>query len=154
MTRALAVNAMMLLLVVGMTAVPASAQDPVPPPEALKGGFPAQKHFSPYAGRNFPTQVFWGDRDFTPADGQNRLPGAVGYTKGVPMGGDLRNAPAGKAPSFLVAALKGSPFRQPRPHTNRQRLGRCRGRAPGEGLWRCMVWSPNPRRRREVAAGG
>ena len=30
----------------------------------------------------------------------------VGYTKGVPMGGDLRAAPAGKAPTFLVAALK------------------------------------------------
>src|SRR5210317_807060 len=26
-----------------------------------KGQYPSQKHFSPYAGRNFPTQVFWGD---------------------------------------------------------------------------------------------
>ena len=49
---------------------------------------------------------FFGGWDFTPADAQNRLPGAIGYTKGVPMGGDLRNAPAGKAPTFLVAALK------------------------------------------------
>ncbi len=39
----------------------AAAQDPVPPPEALEGAFKTQKHFSPYAGRNFPTQVFWGD---------------------------------------------------------------------------------------------
>ena len=31
---------------------------------------------------------------------------AVGYSKGVPMGGDLSNAPQGKAPSFLVAAMK------------------------------------------------
>jgi hypothetical protein len=30
----------------------------------------------------------------------------VGYAKGVPMGGDLRQASAGKAPSFLVAALR------------------------------------------------
>ncbi|MEW6683391.1 MAG: DUF3604 domain-containing protein, partial [Nitrospirota bacterium] len=30
----------------------------------------------------------------------------VGYTKGVPMGGDLRDAPKGKSPTFLVAALK------------------------------------------------
>ena len=30
----------------------------------------------------------------------------MGYSKGVPMGGDLRAAPAGKAPTFLVAALK------------------------------------------------
>ena len=36
-----------------------------------------------------------------------RLPADAGYTKGVPMGGDLAKAPAGKkAPSFLVAALK------------------------------------------------
>jgi hypothetical protein len=31
------------------------------PTSAAEGAFPAQKHFSPYAGRNFPTQVFWGD---------------------------------------------------------------------------------------------
>ncbi len=32
-----------------------------PPTEDVKDAFPSQKHFSPYAGRNFPTQVFWGD---------------------------------------------------------------------------------------------
>ena len=31
---------------------------------------------------------------------------AVGYRKGVPMGGDLTAAPEGKAPSFLVRAVK------------------------------------------------
>jgi hypothetical protein len=31
---------------------------------------------------------------------------AIGYGKGVPMGGDLSNAPQGKAPSFLIAAMK------------------------------------------------
>ena len=36
----------------------------------------------------------------------SRLPATAGYAKGVPMGGDLRKAPAGKAPTFLVAALK------------------------------------------------
>ena len=30
----------------------------------------------------------------------------IGYAKGVPMGGDLSAAPQGKAPTFLVAALK------------------------------------------------
>jgi hypothetical protein len=30
----------------------------------------------------------------------------IGYTKGVPMGGDLFNAPAGASPRFLVRALK------------------------------------------------
>jgi len=49
---------------------------------------------------------FFGGWDFTPADAQNRLPADIGYRKGVPMGGDLANAPDGKAPSFLVAALR------------------------------------------------
>jgi hypothetical protein len=49
---------------------------------------------------------FFGGFDFTSADAKSRLPARVGYTKGVPMGGELRDAPAGKAPTFLVAALK------------------------------------------------
>jgi hypothetical protein len=44
--------------------------------------------------------------DFTKADAQSRMPGAAGYARGVPMGGELRRPPAGKAPSFLVAAMK------------------------------------------------
>lgn len=49
---------------------------------------------------------FFGGWDFDAADAHNRLPAHVGYTKGVPMGGDLADAPKGKAPTFLVAALK------------------------------------------------
>jgi hypothetical protein len=49
---------------------------------------------------------FFGGWDFAPADANNRTPAAVGYTKGVPMGGDLSAAPQGKSPTFLVAALK------------------------------------------------
>jgi hypothetical protein len=49
---------------------------------------------------------FWGGWEFEAADANNRLPGEVGYSKGVPMGGDLRKAPEGKAPTFLVGALK------------------------------------------------
>jgi hypothetical protein len=52
---------------------------------------------------------FWGGWDFVEADANSRLPAAVGYTKGVPMGGDLAKASKGKAPTFLVAALK-DPF--------------------------------------------
>lgn len=48
----------------------------------------------------------FGGFDFQPGDADNRMPAQVGYTKGVPMGGDLKNAPAGKSPTFLVAALK------------------------------------------------
>jgi Protein of unknown function (DUF3604) len=49
---------------------------------------------------------FFGGFDFAPGDANNRMPAAIGYAKGVPMGGDLSNAPQGKSPSFLVAALK------------------------------------------------
>jgi hypothetical protein len=49
---------------------------------------------------------FFGGFDFEAADANNRLPAQIGYTKGVPIGGDLRGAPEGKAPTFLVAALK------------------------------------------------
>lgn len=49
---------------------------------------------------------FFGGWDFTDADAKTRLPANAGYAKGVPMGGDLSNAPAGKAPTFLVAAAK------------------------------------------------
>jgi hypothetical protein len=49
---------------------------------------------------------FFGGWDFAPGDAHNRLPAAVGYAKGVPMGGDLGKPTGGKSPSFLVAALK------------------------------------------------
>ena len=49
---------------------------------------------------------FFGGWDFEDKDARTRMPAVVGYAKGVPMGGDLRDAPAGKSPTFLVAALK------------------------------------------------
>jgi hypothetical protein len=49
---------------------------------------------------------FFGGWDFEAKDTANRMPATIGYTKGVPMGGDLSAAPAGKSPTFLVAALK------------------------------------------------
>jgi len=32
-----------------------------PPTDDVGTSFPSQKHYSPYAGREFPTEVFWGD---------------------------------------------------------------------------------------------
>jgi hypothetical protein len=49
---------------------------------------------------------FFGGWEFTKADALSRLPAGVGYARGVPMGGDLHRAPAGRSPSFLVAAMK------------------------------------------------
>ena len=51
---------------------------------------------------------FFGGFEFTDDDAFSRQPAEAGYAKGVPMGGDLTNAPEGKAPGFLVAALKDS----------------------------------------------
>jgi hypothetical protein len=49
---------------------------------------------------------FFGGWDFVAQDANSRLPAYTGYTKGVPMGGELRAPPQGKSPTFLVAALK------------------------------------------------
>jgi len=51
-------------IVLGTLAAPAAAQETVglPPPDStVADAFKTQKHFSPYAARNFPTQVYWGD---------------------------------------------------------------------------------------------
>ena len=49
---------------------------------------------------------FFGGWDYVAVDAKTRYVAETGYAKGVPMGGDLAKAPAGKAPTFLVAALK------------------------------------------------
>ncbi|MHC4946806.1 MAG: DUF3604 domain-containing protein [Planctomycetota bacterium] len=48
------------LLALSLTAI-AAAQDPIPPAESLERVFPSQKHYSPFAGRKYPTHVYWGD---------------------------------------------------------------------------------------------
>jgi hypothetical protein len=49
---------------------------------------------------------FFGGWDFTKEDVASRSPAFVGYSKGVPMGGELTAAPVGKAPKFMVYAVK------------------------------------------------
>jgi hypothetical protein len=56
------------------------------------------------------TVRFFGGWEYTTADLKNRNFAWVGYQKGVPMGGDLAKAPAGKAPTFMVAAMKDPMF--------------------------------------------
>jgi Protein of unknown function (DUF3604) len=41
--------------------VPLVAQEPAPPEQELKGVFPKKTPYSPYADRNFPERVYWGD---------------------------------------------------------------------------------------------
>jgi hypothetical protein len=69
--------------------------------------FDAMKRRETYATTGSRMVVrFFGGFDFEASDANNRMPARIGYTKGVPMGGDLAGAPAGKTPTFLVAALK------------------------------------------------
>jgi hypothetical protein len=49
---------------------------------------------------------FFGGWDFEDSDANTRQPAEVGYAKGVPMGGDISQAPKGKSPTFLIGALK------------------------------------------------
>ncbi len=49
---------------------------------------------------------FFGGYEYAAADTKAPDLASVGYAKGVPMGGDLAQAPKGKAPTFLVHAAK------------------------------------------------
>ena len=57
------------------------------------------------SGPRIKLRVF-GGFGFKPADAKAVDIAAVGYKRGVPMGGDLAAAPKGAAPSFLVHAVK------------------------------------------------
>ena len=52
------------------------------------------------------TVRFFGGWDYMSDDVHRPNFADIGYAKGVPMGGDLSNAPKGKAPSFIVQAAK------------------------------------------------
>ena len=49
---------------------------------------------------------FFGGWDFDSSDANDKDLAEIGYSSGVPMGGDLTQAPEGKAPRFLVYAIK------------------------------------------------
>ena len=49
---------------------------------------------------------FFDGFEFNASDAHTRRLALAGYAKGVPMGGDLRTAPDGKSPSFILAAMK------------------------------------------------
>jgi arylsulfatase A-like enzyme len=49
---------------------------------------------------------FFGGWGFTPEDAAGRDLAGVGYTGGVPMGGDLTKATQGQSPTFLIGAWK------------------------------------------------
>ena len=49
---------------------------------------------------------FFGSWDFKPGDVDSKKMAEIGYTKGVPMGGDLTRTDSNKAPRFLIRAVK------------------------------------------------
>ena len=48
----------------------------------------------------------FGGWDYIKADINSRQPAVLGYQKGVPMGGDLTQAPEGKSPTFMAYAVR------------------------------------------------
>ena len=77
---------------------------------------------------------FFGGYDFTADDaGEGHVAGA-GCTKGVPMGSDLSKAPEGKAPTFLIRAVK-----DPK-HANLDRIQVVKGTLDVDGLPVEMVY--------------
>jgi len=69
--------------------------------------FAAMKRKETYATTG-PRMVvrFFGGWEYAAEDIESEDVAALGYAKGVPMGGDLASAPEGKAPRFLVYAIK------------------------------------------------
>jgi hypothetical protein len=93
---------------------------------------------------------FFGGWGFTPADAETRYIADIGYTKGVPMGGDLPERPDGKAPTFLVAALKDPMF------GNLDRIQIVKGWLGADGVARERVYEVvwGDAKRREIGADG
>ena len=65
----------------------------------------ARKEVYSTSGTRLPVRVF-GGWDFEPAEVDRPDFARYGYQTGVPMGGDLSNAPEGAAPAFMVRVLR------------------------------------------------
>jgi hypothetical protein len=65
----------------------------------------ARKEVYATTGSRMAVRVF-GGWDFQPDEVLRPDFASTGYARGVPMGGDLTNGPAGKAPSFMIRAVR------------------------------------------------
>jgi hypothetical protein len=86
--------------------------------------------------------------DFTPDDVQRHDFARYGYQKGVPMGGDLSAAPAGKAPSFLIRALRDADG------ANIDRIQVIKGWLDGSGKTQEQIWDVAVSGDRKIEADG
>ena len=69
--------------------------------------FAAMKRREVYASTGPRITVrFFGGWDYQPNEALRPDLASIGYSKGVPMGGDLANAADGKSPTFLIRAVK------------------------------------------------
>jgi len=91
---------------------------------------------------------FFGGYDFAPGDADSENVAGVGYTKGVPMGGDLAAAPEGKAPTLLIRAVK-----DPK-HANLDRVQVIKGWLDDEGMPQERVYDVALADDRELGAEG
>jgi hypothetical protein len=71
---------------------------------------------------------FFGGWEFAAGDAESDGLAEIGYGKGVPMGGDLSRAPEGRAPTFLIHAVKDPS------HANLDRVQVIKGWVDAEGM--------------------
>ncbi len=93
---------------------------------------------------------FFGGFDFAPKDAVTACRPRSATRRACRWAATSRQAPAGKSPTFLVAALKDPIGAQPRPRPDRQGLAGQEGRDAGEGLRRRL----GQRRDRKPGANG
>ncbi len=106
----------------------------------------ARKEVYATTGTRLQVRVF-GGFDFTAKDLERSDFAEQGYQRGVPMGGDLKAAPAGKAPDDADPRDARRRRCQPRPRAGHQGLARRRRQDTREGLRRGLVGQPQARRK-------
>jgi hypothetical protein len=107
----------------------------------------ARKEVYATTGTRLMVRIFAGF-DFTPEDVQRHDFAKYGYQKGVPMGGDLNAAPAGKAPAFLIRALRDADG------ANLDRVQVIKGWLDGSGKTQERIWDVVVSGDRKIEADG